>query len=110
MVTLIGEGITVDELAHHFGTIGYEVLTSLGRVTRGSTRARLLTVSRALGPLLFHLRVENLFAGIAERIVLFIETRNDAATAGRDSRTIFFIIGLARGPLLGGQVLCESSG
>jgi alanine racemase len=37
--TLIGEGITVDELAHHFGTIGYEVLTSLGsryaRVYRG---------------------------------------------------------------------------
>ena len=30
MVTLIGEGITVDELGHHFGTIGYEVLTSLG--------------------------------------------------------------------------------
>lgn len=31
MATLIGEDITVDELAHHFGTIGYEVLTSLGR-------------------------------------------------------------------------------
>jgi alanine racemase len=31
MVTLIGEGITVDEVAHHFGTIGYEVMTSLGR-------------------------------------------------------------------------------
>jgi alanine racemase len=31
MVTLIGEGITVDELAHHFGTIGYEVITSLGQ-------------------------------------------------------------------------------
>jgi alanine racemase len=31
MATLIGEGVTVDELAHHFGTIGYEVLTSLGR-------------------------------------------------------------------------------
>src|SRR3984957_4122724 len=30
MVTLIGEGITIDELSHHFGTIGYEVLTSLG--------------------------------------------------------------------------------
>jgi alanine racemase len=30
MVTLIGEGITIDELAHHFGTVGYEVLTSLG--------------------------------------------------------------------------------
>jgi len=30
MTTLLGEGITVDELAHHFGTIGYEVLTSLG--------------------------------------------------------------------------------
>jgi alanine racemase len=30
MVTLIGDGITVDELAHHLGTIGYEVLTSLG--------------------------------------------------------------------------------
>ncbi|WP_315813224.1 MULTISPECIES: alanine racemase [unclassified Bradyrhizobium] len=29
--TLLGEGITVDELAHHFGTIGYEVLTNLGR-------------------------------------------------------------------------------
>jgi len=41
MVTLIGEGITVDELAHHFGTIGYEVLTSLGRryarIYRGGT-------------------------------------------------------------------------
>ena len=40
MVTLIGEGITVDELAHHFGTVGYEVLTSLGpryaRVYKGS--------------------------------------------------------------------------
>jgi alanine racemase len=31
MVTLIGEGVTVDEIAHHFGTTGYEVLTSLGR-------------------------------------------------------------------------------
>jgi alanine racemase len=31
MATLIGEGITVDELAHRFGTIGYEVLTRLGR-------------------------------------------------------------------------------
>src|ERR1700736_4238334 len=30
MVTLMVEGITVDELAHHFGTLGYEVLTSLG--------------------------------------------------------------------------------
>jgi len=30
-VTLIGDGITVDELGHHYGTIGYEVLTSLGR-------------------------------------------------------------------------------
>lgn len=31
MATLIGDGLTVDQLAHHFGTIGYEVLTSLGR-------------------------------------------------------------------------------
>src|SRR6476620_10197112 len=31
MATLIGEGITVDELGYHCGTIGYEVLTSLGR-------------------------------------------------------------------------------
>jgi alanine racemase len=30
LVTLVGDGITVDELANHFGTIGYEVLTSLG--------------------------------------------------------------------------------
>jgi alanine racemase len=29
-VTLLGEGITVDELAHHFGTIGYEVVSRLG--------------------------------------------------------------------------------
>jgi alanine racemase len=40
-VTLIGEGIGVDELARHFGTIGYEVLTSLGkrfqRVYRGGS-------------------------------------------------------------------------
>jgi alanine racemase len=43
MVTLIGEGITIDELAHHYGTIGYEVLTSLGRryarVYKGGTAA-----------------------------------------------------------------------
>ena len=43
MVTLLGEGITVDELAHHFGTIGYEVLTSLGpryaRVYKGGATA-----------------------------------------------------------------------
>ena len=42
MVTLVGDGITVDELALHFGTIGYEVLTSLGeryqRVYRGGLR------------------------------------------------------------------------
>ncbi|HEY0329497.1 MAG TPA: alanine racemase [Rhodopseudomonas sp.] len=31
IATLIGDGITVDELAHHFGSIGYEVLTSLGK-------------------------------------------------------------------------------
>lgn len=31
MVTLLGDGITVDELAHHCGTIGYEVLTNLGK-------------------------------------------------------------------------------
>src|SRR5450432_2846767 len=41
LVTLIGEGITVDELAHHFGTIGYEVLTSLrpryARIYKGGT-------------------------------------------------------------------------
>jgi alanine racemase len=41
MVTLIGEGITVDELAHHFGTISYEVMTSLGpryaRIYKGDT-------------------------------------------------------------------------
>ena len=31
LATLIGEGLTVNDLAHHFGTIAYEVLTSLGR-------------------------------------------------------------------------------
>src|ERR1700691_1912965 len=43
MVTLIGEGITVDELAPHSATIGYEVLTSLGpryaRVYKGDAAA-----------------------------------------------------------------------
>jgi len=29
--TFIGDGITVDEVARHAGTIGYEILTSLGR-------------------------------------------------------------------------------
>lgn len=42
MATLIGDGVSVDELALHFGTIGYEVLTSLGaryqRVYRGGPR------------------------------------------------------------------------
>jgi len=42
MVTLLGDGITVDELAHHFGTIGYEVLTSIGpryaRIFKGGTQ------------------------------------------------------------------------
>ncbi|HSI42206.1 MAG TPA: alanine racemase [Xanthobacteraceae bacterium] len=31
LATLIGEGLGVDDLAGHAGTIGYEVLTSLGR-------------------------------------------------------------------------------
>ena len=31
MVTLIGDGISIDDLAAKAGTIGYEVLTSLGR-------------------------------------------------------------------------------
>jgi alanine racemase len=31
LATLIGEGLTVNDLAHPFGTIAYEVLTSLGR-------------------------------------------------------------------------------
>jgi len=30
-VTLIGDGITVDDVAGWSGTIGYEVLTGLGR-------------------------------------------------------------------------------
>jgi alanine racemase len=63
MVTLLGEGITVDELAHHFGTIGYEVLTSLGaryaRIYKGgaahaanqdSAAGKLATASAASPP------------------------------------------------------------
>jgi alanine racemase len=38
MATLLGDGITVIELGHHFGSIGYEVLTSLGaRYSRAYT-------------------------------------------------------------------------
>ncbi|MCL2713746.1 MAG: alanine racemase [Alphaproteobacteria bacterium] len=47
LVTLLGDGITVDELAHHFGTNGYEVLTSLGhrysRVYKGDLAAAAAT-------------------------------------------------------------------
>ena len=31
LATLIGDGISVDDLAAGMGTIGYEVLTNLGR-------------------------------------------------------------------------------
>ena len=52
MATLIGEGITVDELAHHFGTIGYEVLTNLGpryaRVYKGGVATPVETAAPAL--------------------------------------------------------------
>jgi len=56
MATLIGAGITVDELAHHFGTIGYEVLTSLGpryaRVYKGGAAAEAVAepAAAATGP------------------------------------------------------------
>jgi alanine racemase len=53
MVTLLGESITVDELAHHFGTIGYEVLTSLGaryaRVYKGGGAAHAANQDSPLG-------------------------------------------------------------
>jgi alanine racemase len=52
LVTLIGEGITVDELAHHFGTIGYEVMTNLGqryaRVYKGGAATPVETTAPAL--------------------------------------------------------------
>jgi alanine racemase len=54
LATLIGEGITVDELAHHFGTIAYEVLTSLGpryaRVYKGGAAAEATTDPAAADP------------------------------------------------------------
>src|SRR6195952_4087412 len=54
LVTLIGDGITVDELAHHFGTIGYEVLTSLGsrymRFYKGSAAASEPAVAAPASP------------------------------------------------------------
>jgi alanine racemase len=52
LVTLIGEGITVDELAHHFGTIGYEVMTNLGsryaRLYKGGVALPIETTAPAL--------------------------------------------------------------
>jgi alanine racemase len=52
LVTLIGEGITVDELAHHFGTIGYEVMTNLGqryaRVYKGGAATPVETTAPGL--------------------------------------------------------------
>jgi alanine racemase len=54
LVTLIGDGITVDELAHHFGTIGYEVMTSLGRrfarIYKGGNAAAAEPVAAASEP------------------------------------------------------------
>jgi len=54
LATLIGEGITVDELAHHFGTIGYEVLTSLGhryaRVYKGGNAEAATELPKATTP------------------------------------------------------------
>src|ERR1700675_2615068 len=51
LATLIGDGITVDELPHHFGTIGYEVLTSLGpryaRVYKGGAAAAVAAAAPA---------------------------------------------------------------
>jgi alanine racemase len=52
LVTLLGDGITVDELAHHFGTIGYEVLTGLGhryaRIYKGGNVVEPLTKPEAV--------------------------------------------------------------
>ena len=39
LVTLLGDGIGVDDLAARAGTIGYEVLTGLGRRYRRIYRA-----------------------------------------------------------------------
>src|SRR3954469_15440135 len=54
MVTLLGEGITVDELAHHFGTISYEVLSSLGpryaRIYKGGEAASAASAPAAASP------------------------------------------------------------
>ena len=120
LVTLIGEGITVDELAHHFGTIGYEVLTSLGpryvRVYKGGeakgtaepcrgqpARRRRNPRRRRLIPLL--LRVEHLLAGLGQLVALLVEAGDDAAAAGHRALAILLIVRLARGLLLGGQRL-----
>lgn len=47
LVTLIGDGITIDELAQHYGSIAYEVLTNLGnRYTRVYTGGGAATASR----------------------------------------------------------------
>ena len=38
-VTLIGEGLELEDVAEQAGTIGYEVLTNLGTAMPASTRA-----------------------------------------------------------------------
>ena len=114
MVTLIGEGITVDELAHHFGTIGYEVLTSLGpryaRVYKGGAADGLQPSLPPLprpdaGSLLFLPGIERFLAGRAELVALLVQAGDDAAAAGRGARAVFFIIGLAGAALIGGRGL-----
>ena len=127
MVTLIGEGITVDELAHHFGTIGYEVMTSLGkryaRIYKGgnATAEPLLRLQRSRLPLppsssfsllrAPHVEVvsycclpasQHFLAGIAELVLLLVQTGDDAAAAGQRTGAIFVIVRLAGAALVGG--------
>ena len=139
MVTLIGEGITVDELAHHFGTIGYEVLTSLGkryaRVYKGGNaaaepacsacqRSRLPTTQpvdcsglqrsgrlrtgrtiRHVAAFVYLLLLpagQHFLAGVAELVLLLVQTCDDAAAAGQRTGAIFVIIRLAGAAPVGG--------
>ena len=113
MVTLIGEGITVDELAHHFGTIGYEVLTSLGRrfarIYKGGNAEAITEAEprlpRPTDVLLLLPAGQHFLAGIGEPVMLLVETGNDAAAARHRAGAIFVIVRLAGAALIGG--LCD---
>jgi hypothetical protein len=61
-------------------------------------------------PLLFRARVKRFLTGLAEGVVLLVETFNNTATASLDIGTVFFNVSLAHLPHRSSLVLRECRG